>query len=225
MSDSKDVADHSPLTDNPFSVNPISKYFPNLTERQQTQFAQLKPLYEEWNAQINVISRKDMEAFHVHHVLHSLTIAKAAPFEDGTVVLDVGTGGGFPGIPLAIMFPKCTFHLVDSIGKKIKVVQGVADALGLENVTAEQARVEQLPHTYDVIVTRAVAPLSQLKLWLHGRLDTKSRKRVRGLLALKGGNLTEEVIAAKVKARLIPISEMFGEEFFGTKSVVWVESL
>lgn len=203
----------------------VSKYFPDLTERQQAQFAQLKPLYEEWNAQINVISRKDMDSFYVHHVLHSLAIAKAAPFEAGTVVLDVGTGGGFPGIPLAIMFPNCTFHLVDSIGKKIKVVKEVAAAIGLENVTAEQARAEQLPHTYDVVVTRAVAPLAQLKQWLKGRLDAKCKREVRGLLALKGGNLTDEIIEAKVKARLIPVSEFFGEEFFATKSVVWVQVL
>jgi 16S rRNA (guanine527-N7)-methyltransferase len=214
----------SPTSEMADDVTVISKYFPSLTEQQKERFSRLKPLYEEWNAQINVISRKDMDAFHVHHVLHSLAIAKVAPFEDGTVVLDVGTGGGFPGIPLAIMFPKCTFHLVDSIGKKIKVVQGVADALELDNVTAEQARVEQLPHTYDVIVTRAVAPLSQLKTWLTGRLDNKSRCAVRGLIALKGGNLTEEVIEARVKARLFPISDFFEEEFFETKSVVWVKN-
>lgn len=206
-------------------VGQIKKYFPHLSERQKTQFAQLRPLYEEWNAQINVISRKNMDSFHVHHVLHALAIAKAAPFEDGTVVLDVGTGGGFPGIPLAIMFPHCTFHLVDSIGKKIKVVQGVADALGLDNVTAEQARAEQLPHTYDVIVTRAVAPLSQLKIWVAGRLDTKSQVAVQGLIALKGGNLTEEIIEARVKAKLIPISDFFSEDFFDTKSMVWVKKL
>ncbi|MCF8256264.1 MAG: 16S rRNA (guanine(527)-N(7))-methyltransferase RsmG [Flavobacteriales bacterium] len=203
----------------------ISKYFPNLTARQQAQFAQLLPLYEEWNAQINVISRKDMESFYVHHVLHSLAIAKAAPFDDGTVVLDVGTGGGFPGIPLAIMFPNCTFHLVDSIGKKIKVVNGVAEALGLENVTAEQARVELLPHTYDVVVTRAVAPLSQLKQWLRGRLDPKTAKSVRGLLALKGGDLAEEMSAAKMTARIIPIQSFFNEDYFETKSVIWIKGL
>jgi 16S rRNA (guanine527-N7)-methyltransferase len=203
----------------------IKGYFPTITKRQQAQFAQLEPLYRHWNAQINVISRKDMEAFHVHHVLHSLAIAKAAPFEDGTVVLDVGTGGGFPGIPLAIMFPNCIFHLVDSIGKKIKVVNGVAEALGLDNVTAEQARAEQLPHTYDVIVTRAVAPLSQLRTWLRCRLDTGSSRSVRGLIALKGGNLTDEIIEARVKARVVPISDLFDEAFFETKSVVHVKSL
>lgn len=203
----------------------LQKYFPDLTVEQQRRFAQLKPLYGEWNAQINVISRKDMDAFYVHHVLHSLAIAKAAPFGPGTVVLDVGTGGGFPGIPLAIMFPDCTFHLVDSIGKKIKVVQEVASALGLDNVTAEQARVEDLRHTYDVIVTRAVAPLSQLKRWLRGRLDPRSDQSVRGLLALKGGNLTEEVLESELKARIIPIPILFEEPFFETKSVVWAERL
>lgn len=196
-----------------------------MTELQQRQFAQLLPLYEEWNAQINVISRKDMEAFYVHHVLHSLAIAKAAPFEDGTRVLDLGTGGGFPGIPLAILFPNCTFHLVDSIGKKIKVVTEVVAALGLTNVTAEHARVEQLAQRYDVVVTRAVAPLSQLKQWLQNRFEPRSPMAVRGLIALKGGNLTDEIIEAKVKATLIPISDLFSEEYFETKTVVWVKSL
>ena len=196
-----------------------------MTELQQRQFAQLLPLYEEWNAQINVISRKDMEAFYVHHVLHSLAIAKVAPFEDGTRVLDLGTGGGFPGIPLAILFPNCKFHLVDSIGKKIKVVTEVVAALGLTNVTAEHARVEQLAQRYDVVVTRAVAPLSQLKQWLQNRFEPRSPMAVRGLIALKGGNLTDEIIEAKVKATLIPISDLFTEEYFETKTVVWVKSL
>lgn len=196
-----------------------------MTELQQRQFAQLLPLYEEWNAQINVISRKDMEAFYVHHVLHSLAIAKATPFEDGTRVLDLGTGGGFPGIPLAILFPNCTFHLVDSIGKKIKVVTEIVAALGLTNVTAEHARVEQLSQRYDVVVTRAVAPLSQLKQWLQNRFEPRSPMAVRGLIALKGGNLTDEIIEAKVKATLIPISDLFTEEYFETKTVVWVKSL
>lgn len=203
----------------------LLNYFPELTELQQQQFTQLLPLYEEWNAQINVISRKDMEAFYVHHVLHSLAIAKAAPFEDGTRVLDLGTGGGFPGIPLAILFPNCTFHLVDSIGKKIKVVTEVVAALGLTNVTAEHARVEQLSQRYDVVVTRAVAPLSQLKQWLQNRFEPRSPMAVRGLIALKGGNLTDEIIEAKVKATLIPISDLFTEEYFETKTVVWVKSL
>jgi 16S rRNA (guanine527-N7)-methyltransferase len=220
MSDSENVP-----RDTPSTVNSVYKHFPKLTATQQEQFAKLKPLYEEWNAQINVISRKDMDSFYVHHVLHSLAIAKAAPFDDGTVVLDVGTGGGFPGIPLAIMFPTCTFHLVDSIGKKIKVVDGVADALGLENVTAEKARVEHLPHTYDVVVTRAVAPLSTLKHWLRERLDTATWKSVHGLIALKGGDLAAEIAEAKVKAKLIPISDLFEEEFFGTKTLVWVKGL
>ena len=166
-----------------------------------------------------------MEAFYVHHVLHSLAIAKAAPFEDGTRVLDLGTGGGFPGIPLAILFPKCTFHLVDSIGKKIKVVTEVVAALGLTNVTAEHDRVEQLAQRYDVVVTRAVAPLSQLKQWLQNRFEPRSPMAVRGLIALKGGNLTDEIIEAKVKATLIPISDLFSEEYFETKTVVWIKSL
>lgn len=207
------------------SLSVIQKYFPELTAAQQAQFTQLLPLYEQWNAQINVISRKDMEAFYVHHVLHSLAIAIALPFEDGTKVLDVGTGGGFPGIPLAIMFPNCSFHLVDSIGKKVKVVQEVAQALGLKNVMAEQARAEQLSQRYDVVVTRAVAPLVQLKRWIKGKLEARSPMEVRGLIALKGGNLTDEIIEAEAKARIIPISSLFEEEFFQTKSVVWVKSL
>jgi 16S rRNA (guanine527-N7)-methyltransferase len=200
-------------------------YFQDLTDKQQAQFARLLPLYEEWNAQINVISRKDMDAFYVHHVLHSLAIAKALPFEKGTKVLDVGTGGGFPGIPLAIMFPECAFHLVDSIGKKIKVVNEVVAALGLENVTAAHARVETLPDRYDVVVTRAVAPLAQLRQWVQNRFEPRSPMAVRGLIALKGGNLTDEVIEAKVKAQLIPISGLFEEEYFETKTVVWVKAL
>ena len=203
----------------------ILKYFPDLTDKQQAQFARLLPLYEEWNAQINVISRKDMDAFYVHHVLHSLAIAKALPFEKGTKVLDVGTGGGFPGIPLAIMFPECAFHLVDSIGKKIKVVNEVVAALGLENVTAAHARVETLPDRYDVVVTRAVAPLAQLRQWVQNRFEPRSPMAVRGRIALKGGNLTDEVIEAKVKAQLIPFSGLFEEEYFETKTVVWVKAL
>jgi 16S rRNA (guanine527-N7)-methyltransferase len=203
----------------------LLRYFPDLTDKQQAQFARLLPLYEEWNAQINVISRKDMDAFYVHHVLHSLAIAKALPFEKGTKVLDVGTGGGFPGIPLAIMFPECAFHLVDSIGKKIKVVNEVVAALGLENVTAAHARVETLPDRYDVVVTRAVAPLAQLRQWVQNRFEPRSPMAVRGLIALKGGNLTDEVIEAKVKAQLIPISGLFEEEYFETKTVVWVKAL
>lgn len=208
----------------PISWEIILKYFDGLTEEQQRQFAALYDAYDEWNAQINVVSRKDFHLFYERHVLHSLAIAAVADFEDGTQILDVGTGGGFPGIPLAIMFPECQFHLVDSIGKKIKVVNAVAEAVGLQNVKAEQARMEQGREKYDVIVTRAVAPLAQLKHWLVGKLDAKSKRSVKGLFCLKGGDLTEEIIEARVKANLYDISDLFEEEFFQTKKVVWVKS-
>lgn len=206
----------------PVSWEIILKYFSKLSDNQKQQFQELYDLYEDWNAQINVVSRKEFHLFYERHVLHSLSIAAVAEFQDGTKVLDVGTGGGFPGIPLAIMFPECQFHLVDSIGKKIKVVKGVAESLGLENVRAEQVRMEQVNDKYDVIVTRAVAPLLKLKNWLFGKLDAKSKKSVKGLICLKGGDLTEEIIEASVKANLYNINDLFEEEFFETKKVVWV---
>ena len=212
----------NPEDSTPISWEIILKYFSDLTDTQKKQFASLYDAYYEWNSQINVVSRKDFHLFYERHVLHSLAIAVVADFEDGTSVLDVGTGGGFPGIPLAILYPNCQFHLVDSIGKKVKVAKGVAEAIGLKNVKAEQARMEQGREKYDVIVTRAVAPLAQLKHWLIGKLDPKSKKSVKGLFCLKGGDLTEEIIAARVKANLYNISDSFEEEFFETKKVVWV---
>lgn len=208
----------------PVSWEIILKYFTDLTDTQKQQFEALYSLYEDWNTKINVVSRKDFHLFYERHVLHSLAIAAVADFEDGTSILDVGTGGGFPGIPLAILFPECQFHLVDSIGKKIKVVNGVAESLGLTNLTAQQARMEQGREKYDVIVTRAVAPLAQLKHWLVGKLDAKSKREVKGLFCLKGGDLTEEIITARVKANLYDISDLFEEEFFETKKVVWVRN-
>lgn len=207
----------------PVSWEIILDYFGDLTDLQKQQFAALYDVYLEWNNQINVVSRKDFHLFYERHVLHSLAIAAVAEFEDGTRILDVGTGGGFPGIPLAILFPNCRFHLVDSIGKKIKVANGVAEAIGLTNVKAEQARMEQGLQKYDVIVTRAVAPLAQLKHWLVGKLDAKSKKSVSGLFCLKGGDLTEEIIQARVKAELFNIQDIFKEDFFETKKVVWVK--
>ena len=207
----------------PVSWEIILKYFSDLTETQKQQFQDLYDLYEDWNAQINVVSRKEFHLFYERHVLHSLAIAAIADFESGSKVLDVGTGGGFPGIPLAIMFPGCQFHLVDSIGKKIKVVQGVAHELGLKNVRAEQLRMEQVKDQYDVIITRAVAPLLKLKNWLNGKLIKKSSKSVTGLICLKGGDLTEEIINARVKANLYDIADLFDEEFFETKKIVWVK--
>jgi 16S rRNA (guanine527-N7)-methyltransferase len=212
----------NPEDSTPISWEIILKYFAELTDTQKQQFAALYDAYYAWNTQINVVSRKDFHLFYERHVLHSLAIAVVADFEDGTSILDVGTGGGFPGIPLAILYPDCQFHLVDSIGKKIKVAKGVAETIGLKNVKVEQARMEQGKEKYDVIVTRAVAPLAQLKHWLIGKLDSKSRKSVKGLFCLKGGDLTEEIIQARVKANLYDISDSFEEAFFETKKVVWV---
>lgn len=212
----------NPVDSTPVSWEIILRYFSDLSDTQKQQFAALYDAYEEWNAQINVVSRKDFYLFYERHVLHSLAIAAVADFEDGSRILDVGTGGGFPGIPLAIMFPNCQFHLVDSIGKKIKVVDAVAAQIGLTNVRAQQGRMEQMKDKYDIIVTRAVAPLLKLKNWLNGKLDSKSKKAVTGLICLKGGDLTEEIIEARVKATLYKISDLFDEEFFDTKMVVWV---
>lgn len=210
------------MSETPVSWEIILKYFDGLTDKQKRQFEMLYDVYLEWNTQINVVSRKDFHLFYERHVLHSLAIATIVDFEPGTRILDVGTGGGFPGIPLAILYPDCEFHLVDSIGKKIKVVNGVAETIGLTNLTAAHARMEEGKDTYDVIVTRAVARLAQLKHWLLRKLNTKSTKSVKGLICLKGGDLAEEVIEAKVKANLYNLSDTFDEEFFETKKIVWV---
>jgi 16S rRNA (guanine527-N7)-methyltransferase len=210
------------MSETPVSWEIILKYFDGLTDKQKQQFAMLYDVYLEWNTQINVVSRKDFHLFYVRHVLHSLALATIVDFEPETKILDVGTGGGFPGIPLAILYPECQFHLVDSIGKKIKVVSGVAQSIGLTNLTVAHARMEEGNDTHDVIVTRAVARLSQLKQWLSRKLDANSTKAVKGLLCLKGGGLTEEIIEAKVKANLYNLSDTFDEEFFETKKVVWV---
>lgn len=196
--------------------------FPNLTERQRQQFAALPALYAEWNAQINVISRKDMDNFVVHHLLHSLAIAKVQPFKPMCDILDVGTGGGFPGIPLAILFPQTNFHLVDSIGKKIKVVQAVADALELANVRAEQTRAEQVRGEYDFVVSRAVTDLRQFVPWVRGKISRSNYHDLRnGILYLKGGDLGEELQPFK-KAKVYNISDYFDDPFFETKKVVYL---
>lgn len=201
----------------------LLKYFPELTERQREQFAALLPLYEDWNAQINVISRKDMANFYEHHVLHSLAIAKVQPFKTQADILDVGTGGGFPGIPLAILFPHSNFHLVDSIGKKIKVVQNVADALELKNVRAEQIRAEQVQCDYDFIVSRAVTDLSQFTQWVRGKVSDIHYHHLRnGILYLKGGDLTQELFPFRKKVRTWDISDFFEEEYFQTKKVIYL---
>ena len=201
----------------------LLKYFPELTERQREQFAALLPLYEDWNSKINVISRKDMANFYEHHVLHSLAIAKVQPFKTQADILDVGTGGGFPGIPLAIMFPHSNFHLVDSIGKKIKVVQSVAESLGLKNVRAEQIRAEQVQGDFDFIVSRAVTDLSQFTQWVRGRFSDIQYHHLRnGILYLKGGDLAEELAPFKKKVRTWDISDFFEEAYFQTKKVIYL---
>lgn len=205
------------------STELITRYFPNLVPEQLGCFAQMKELYSHWNAQINVISRKDMDAFYTHHVLHSLAIAKVISFRPGTTILDVGTGGGFPGIPLAILFPDCRFHLVDSTGKKIKVVKEVTASLGLKNVVAEQRRAEELDHTYDFIVSRAVAPWEEIYRWTHDLIHKGGKNALpNGWLLLKGGDLAEELKSVKRKCVVHEISTMFSEEFFQTKKVVYV---
>ncbi len=202
-------------------VDLLLHYFPGLTERQKEQFAALLPLYQDWNAKINVISRKDMDNFYLHHVLHSLAIAKVQPFKPMAEILDVGTGGGFPGIPLAILFPDARFHLVDSIGKKIKVVQDVAAQLGLQNVRAEQVRAEQLRSEYDFVVSRAVTDLPQFVQWVRGRFSNIHYHHLRnGILYLKGGDLAAELAPFRRKVRTWDISDFFPEDYFLTKQVI-----
>lgn len=198
----------------------ILKYFPNLSAEQIAQFEKLEALYQDWNAKINVISRKDIDELYTKHVLHSLAIAKIQPFEPGTYVLDVGTGGGFPGIPLAILFPETRFYLIDVIAKKIKVVQAVADALELKNVKAEQMRAENVKGDFDFIVSRAVTNMPDFVSWIKDKIKKVSKHELKnGILYLKGGDLTEE-LAAFPKATEYNISEFFEPEFFETKKVV-----
>jgi 16S rRNA (guanine527-N7)-methyltransferase len=201
----------------------IQKYFKNLTEEQIAQFDQLYDLYSFWNAQINVISRKDIDELYERHILHSLGIAMFCTFKAGEKVLDVGTGGGFPGIPLAILFPETEFHLVDSIGKKIKVVAEVAHALGLMNVTASHLRAEQVTDKYDFVVSRAVTRLIDFYPWIKGKFNKESKNAIpNGILYLKGGDLTEEIAESRLKAELYPLSAYFKEAFFETKYVVYI---
>ena len=204
------------------TVELIYSHFPDLTERQRHQFAVLQDVYTEWNAKINVISRKDMECFYEKHVLHSLGIAKVYSFKPGQKVLDVGTGGGFPGIPLAILFPDTQFHLVDSIGKKIKVVLAVAEALDLENVRADHGRAEEFKGPYDFVVSRAVTQMQRFVPWIKGKISQKNldSDRINGLLYLKGGDLAEEL--GTMKARISNLSNFFTSEFFETKKVVYL---
>ncbi len=200
----------------------VFKYFPNLTEIQKDQFNQLYPLYVEWNAKINVISRKDIEELYVHHVLHALSIARLINFKNVHSVLDIGTGGGFPGIPLAILFPQIDFHLVDSIGKKITVVQAVANGIGLSNVKAEQARAEQINGKYDIIMCRAVTQLTEFYGWISKNLKPDSE-----VVCLKGGDLNEEIHTFKQAYRNKKVKEfflfsLFEDAFFETKKLILV---
>ncbi len=202
----------------------IQKYFPELSAEQSKQFAQLEQLYTFWNAQINVISRKDTENFYTHHALHSLGIAKICSFKPGSSVLDVGTGGGFPGIPLAILFPETHFVLVDSIGKKIKVVKEVAQALGLKNIQAYHCRAEEINGEFDFIVSRAVTQMPVFLTWVNGKVKKKSEHDlVNGILYLKGGDLTEEMKPVKHLHREFPLSQIYDEPFFDTKKVIYVK--
>lgn len=205
------------------AMNLIFKYFPNLTTEQKERFAALDGLYRDWNAKINVISRQDIDALYEKHVLHSLGIAKIVSFKPGTGVLDVGTGGGFPGIPLAILFPMADFHLVDSVGKKIKVVQEVVNALGLTNVRAEQARVEQLSTTYDFVVSRAVTRLRPFLGWMRYKIRKNGNNdRPNGVLYLKGGDLAGELAEIPDRYRVYDLSDYFEEPFFETKKVIYI---
>lgn len=198
----------------------IIQQFPNLTENQLLQFQKLETLYQDWNAKINVISRKDIDELYTKHVLHSLAIAKIQPFEPGTYILDVGTGGGFPGIPLAILFPETRFYLIDVIAKKIKVVQAVADDLGLKNVKAEQIRAENVKGDYDFIVSRAVTNMPDFVSWIKDKIKKQNKHELKnGILYLKGGDLTEE-LKDFPKATEYNIAEFFKDEFFETKKVV-----
>lgn len=203
----------------------LKKYFPELSSGQSDQYAKLKDLYSEWNEKINVVSRKDIDQLYERHVLHSLAIAKIIRFKPNTSVLDVGTGGGFPGIPLAILFPKANFHLIDSIGKKIKVVNAVAENLQLKNVEASHCRVQQLKHTYDFIVSRAVTNLPDFMNWTKNRIEKKSFNDLNnGILYLKGGDFEDELQKIKRKNKIYPISAFFEEEFFETKKIVYIYS-
>ncbi len=198
----------------------LLKYFDSFTEVQHEQFAKLEELYKDWNLKINVVSRKDIDELYLRHVLHSLGIAKVIQFKPGAKVLDVGTGGGFPGIPLAILFPETQFHLVDSIGKKIKVVNEVAEGLGLENIKTTHGRVEELADSYDFIVSRAVAQMETFVRWTKNKIRKKQNHDIKnGILYLKGGNLTEELQKYKT-ATIYNLSDYFDEDFFSTKKVV-----
>ena len=201
----------------------ILKYFPNLSEQQKTQFAALYDLYTDWNSKINVISRKDITNLYEHHVLHSLCIAKVINFTPDTQIMDLGTGGGFPGIPLAILFPEVQFHLVDSIGKKVKVATEVANAIGLKNVTFRHCRAEEEKRKFDFVVSRAVMPLGDLIKIIRKNIRQEQHNVLpNGLICLKGGELEQETMPVKHKTMLYDLKDEFTEDFFKTKKVVYV---
>ncbi len=201
----------------------ILKYFPDLTEKQKQQFSSLYDLYTDWNAKINVISRKDIVNLYEHHVLHSLGIAKVIRFKSGTRIMDLGTGGGFPGIPLAIMFPDVQFHLMDSIGKKVRVATEIANAIGLQNVTFRHARAEEEKQLFDFVVSRAVMPLTDLLKIIRKNIAKEQHNALpNGLICLKGGELQNEAMPFKHKTTLFDLKDYFEEEFFETKKVVYV---
>ena len=200
----------------------IEKYFPSLSEHQKEQFGALYDLYADWNAKINVVSRKDFEQLYLRHVLHSLAIAKVCQFEAGAKVLDVGCGGGFPSVPLAIMFPEVQFISADSIGKKITVVKGVCEGAGITNIDARHTRVEQIPEKFDYVISRAVTEMPQFVKWIWSKIERGQRGTLpNGILYLKGGDLTEELSATRMKWTEYQIADFFEEEFFETKKVVY----
>lgn len=201
----------------------VYKYFPNLTEVQKKQFDMLEDCYRDWNAKINVISRKDVDSLYMRHVLHSLAIAKYVEFKPGEKILDVGTGGGFPGLPLAILFPETEFLLVDSIGKKIKVVNEVASSIGLKNLKGLHARAEAVEGRFDFIVSRAVTRLKDFYPWVKDKVTKQSKNAIpNGILYLKGGDLGEEIRESNLEVSLIPIADYFNEDFFETKYIVYI---
>ncbi|WDF45197.1 16S rRNA (guanine(527)-N(7))-methyltransferase RsmG [Chryseobacterium sp. KACC 21268] len=203
------------------SLELVLKYFPDITSEQKDQFAELEKLYKDWNEKINVISRKDTDSLYEKHILHSLGIAKVMQFADNTKVLDIGTGGGFPGIPLAILFPNAQFTLVDSIGKKITVVKGVTESLGLKNVTAHHMRAEQLKEKFHFVVSRAVTQMPVFLTWLRGKFEKEQfNPKHNGVLYLKGGDLGEEL--AGLRCEIFQLKNYFEEEFFDTKKVVYL---
>jgi 16S rRNA (guanine527-N7)-methyltransferase len=205
------------------SIDLLNAYFPSLTASQQEQFAQALDVYTEWNQKINVISRNDMDNLVERHFLHSLAIANFIQFKDGTEIMDLGTGGGFPGIPLAIFFPQVDFLLVDSIGKKIKVVNEVAQAIGLKNVVARQARAEEVKFSFDFVVTRAVAPMEDLHRWTRGKIKKQDKHGLpNGIIALKGGNLKDELQAFGKRVSIEPLSQWYKEPFFEEKKLVYL---